>query len=235
MAFRVVSIRRYPVKAMGGEALDLVHLDQRGLAGDRWFAIRDHDGLLVCGKDSARFRHHEAVYDFSARTRGFFVEVDGQLDGEPHTWRVGRPELDAHLSQLLGFPVSVQPEKDLLHQDSGAISIIGTATLDFCAREWGVDADPRRLRTNLVLETQTPFIEQDWIGWDLVIGTTRIAVTGAIERCDMVEDSQDGATGGDVWAETTFLERDGLLGVYADVLTKGAINVGDRVKLSRHR
>ena len=37
----VVDIRRYPVKSMGGESLSEAALDERGLVGDRWFAVCD--------------------------------------------------------------------------------------------------------------------------------------------------------------------------------------------------
>lgn len=50
-------IRRYPVKAMGGESLESVAVDARGLAGDRAYAVVDADGKLATGKHSQRFRH----------------------------------------------------------------------------------------------------------------------------------------------------------------------------------
>lgn len=231
MPFRVTSIRRYPVKSMGGEALDLVHLDARGLAGDRWFAVRDADDRLASGKDTRRFRRHDEVFAFAARTRGFTVEVDG--DG--HTWVVGDPGLDAHLSERMGLGVSVRPEKDIPHQDAGSVSLVGTATLEHCAREWGIDADPRRLRVNLVLETQVPFVEKAWIGRDLAIGTARLTVRESITRCRMIDVDQDGATTGDHWLAALGREGAPELGVYADVVAPGAITVGDKVSLARPR
>jgi uncharacterized protein len=40
----VESIWRYPVKSLGGERLTGVDVDVRGLASDRWWAVRDADG-----------------------------------------------------------------------------------------------------------------------------------------------------------------------------------------------
>jgi uncharacterized protein YcbX len=44
---RVLELRRYPVKAMGGESLQSVRLDARGLEGDRWFAVETFHGTLI--------------------------------------------------------------------------------------------------------------------------------------------------------------------------------------------
>ena len=41
---RVSRLRRHPVKAMAGEVLDSVAVDDRGLVGDRWYAVVDDDG-----------------------------------------------------------------------------------------------------------------------------------------------------------------------------------------------
>jgi uncharacterized protein YcbX len=49
-------IRRYPVKAMGGESLDSVQVEARGVLGDRRYAVVDGDGKLASGKHSRRFR-----------------------------------------------------------------------------------------------------------------------------------------------------------------------------------
>jgi uncharacterized protein YcbX len=38
---RLKSIYRYPVKSMGGESLDAVEIDRRGMRGDRAWAVRD--------------------------------------------------------------------------------------------------------------------------------------------------------------------------------------------------
>ena len=61
-------------------------------------------------------------------------------------------------------------ENGTSHFDARPVSLVGTATLEWCARELGVDADRRRLRTNLILETAEPFEEEAWVGRELEIG-----------------------------------------------------------------
>ena len=55
----------------------------------------------------------------------------------------------------MGDPVRVLAED--LHavlQDAGQVSLVGTASLDWCREHLGVDADRRRIRPNLVVETE---------------------------------------------------------------------------------
>ena len=175
MSLTVLTIYRYPVKSMGGEALDSVVVDPRGLAGDRWFAVEDGDGRLASGKDSRRFRRRDPVFDHYARTDPTGVTVTGP-DG---TWRVGDPALDASLSAVMGAPVRVTPECDVPHQDAGAVSLVGSATLRWCAQRWGIDADARRLRPNIVFESTEPFIEEGWVGRTIRVGGASAARRGA--------------------------------------------------------
>jgi hypothetical protein len=62
----VAEIRRYPVKAMGGESLQSVEVDSRGLVGDSWFSVADAEGKLATGKNSRRFRRFDEIFDYSA-------------------------------------------------------------------------------------------------------------------------------------------------------------------------
>ncbi len=48
----VVSLWRYPVKSMMGEELDTADLTDRGLLGDRAYALMDSDGKVASAKSS---------------------------------------------------------------------------------------------------------------------------------------------------------------------------------------
>ncbi|WP_223836253.1 MOSC N-terminal beta barrel domain-containing protein [Streptomyces venezuelae] len=58
---------RYPVKSTGGERLQRVEVDERGLAGDRLFAVRDADGRFGSGKNTRRFRRMDGLLHLSSR------------------------------------------------------------------------------------------------------------------------------------------------------------------------
>lgn len=225
---RLASIRRYPVKSMGGEPLDSVEIDGRGLAGDRWFAVVDQDGKLASGKNSRRFRRRDAVFEHAARTlpTGEVEVTDGWS-----TWRVGTPALDESLSTAMGAAVAVRPETTKPHQDGGQVSLIGSATLDWFAREWGIDPDARRLRVNLVVETDQPFVEERWVAHRLAIGSAVLTVDAKVPRCRMIDLAQDGATAEQRWLTRLTQERDMCAAVYLEVTAPGTITVGDSVAL----
>lgn len=223
-------IRRYPVKAMGGEDLVVVMLDERGLVGDRWFAVRDADGRLAACKDTRRFRRRDGVTRFAAWTEG-----DGTTwvtDGARHR-RVGDPALDVQLGQALDAPVTVAPEGDVPHQDAGQVSLVGTATIDWCTRAWDVDLDVRRLRANLVIATDEPFVEESWLGRTVAIGrSVTLHVVERVPRCRTVDVAQDGTQPHQRLLPRLTRERDGQLAVYANVVHTGSIALGDRVEAS---
>ena len=64
----------------------------------------------------------------------------------------------------MGDPVRVLAEGATPHQDDGQVSLVGTASLDWCREHLGVDADRRRIRPNLVVDTSEPFVEETWTG-----------------------------------------------------------------------
>lgn len=211
---------------MAGESLSTVEVDGRGLVGDRWFAVTDAQGHFASGKRTRRFRRHDEVFDYAARTVGDGVIVVGR-EGE---WRVGEKALDSLLSERMGEPMQVLPEQAERHQDGGQISLIGSATLDWFSRRWDIDADPRRLRVNLVLETDEPFIEEAWVGTAIFVGEVRLNLVERVERCRTIDLDQDGVDARGRWLKPLGEERDMCAAVYADVLTAGQISRGDRVE-----
>lgn len=103
----VVALRRYPVKSMGGEALQAAVLDTRGFEGDRWYAVEDEDGHFASGKSTRRFRRRDQVFEDAATTS----EVgDVTVTGTGRQWKVGDPALDDELSGAMGRRVGVTPE-----------------------------------------------------------------------------------------------------------------------------
>ncbi|MCD5345816.1 MOSC domain-containing protein [Agromyces sp. H3Y2-19a] len=230
MTYPLRSIRRYPVKAMGGEALTQVALDARGLVGDRGFAVVDVDGKFASGKNTRRFRRRDAVFEYAASTT-----ADGSVQvqrGDHGLWLVGEEELDADLSERMGASVRALPERDIPMQDGGQISIVGTASLAWCAERFGIDSDPRRLRVNLVVETDEPFVEEGWLGREITVGDARLRVVERIERCRTVDVAQDGTTAEGRLLKPLTKEREMSLAVYADVVAPAVIRVGDGVGLA---
>lgn len=221
----VLDIRRHPVKAMGGESVTEADSDARGIVGDRLFAVVDGEGRLSSGKDSRRFRRRDAIFDHRAVT----IDEGVLVTGTAGPGLVGDPALDQRLSDLMGDPVRVLREDAVPHHDAAPISIVGTASLAWCRDELGVDADPLRLRMNLLVETTEPFEEEAWVDSDLAIGQVRLRVRERVLRCRMVDLAQQGVTTTTPWLKGLAV-RDLCLGVYADVLRPGTLVAGASVR-----
>jgi uncharacterized protein YcbX len=220
----VIALRRYPVKSMGGEALAAAELDARGFVGDRWYAVEDGEGRFASGKSTRRFRRRDSVFGYSAAT-----DADGRVvvSRGSSSWYVGDPQLDQRLSDEMGTAVRITPESEEPHQDGGSVSIVGSATLRWCAERWAGSPDPRRLRVNIVVDSEQPFLEERWVGRELDLGSTRLRVVERIPRCRTIDIRQDGADPGVRWLRPLTQERDMSLAVYADVVRPGRIAVTD--------
>lgn len=229
MRTTVVALHRWPVKSMGGERLDAVDLDARGLVGDRWWAVVDEDGRFASGKSTRRFRRRDAVLRYAASTApGGTVTV---RRGD-RTWAVDDPALAAALSADEGLPLVLREEGEVPHQDDGAVTVVGSATLAWIADRLGGAPDPRRLRANVVLATDEPFVEETWTGRTLALGTAALTLVEPAPRCRMVDLEVDGSPAPHRWLPGLTDLRDGCAAVYADVASPGRVAVGDRVEVA---
>jgi uncharacterized protein YcbX len=224
---RLQEIRRYPVKAMGGESLTRVEIDRRGIVGDRAYAVVDGDGKLATGKHSTRFRRRDQVSEFAARTTPEGVVVTGRGG----VWDVPGDELDRALSEAMGDPVRLLAETTTPYFDAGHISLVGSASLDWCREHLDVDADRRRIRPNLVVETDEPFVEETWVG-EVAVGGVRLRPVERIERCRMIDIAQEGLPREGRWLKALTGAREMCLGVYLDVSGPGTIAVGDEPRVT---
>lgn len=223
----VVGLVCFPVKSMLGEEHERLVVDERGVAGDRLWALRYEDGKLGSGKDHRRFRRTPGMLEHTATYEG-----DGPVvttpDGEtlrPDDPRIG--ELFGHGAELVR-----EVEGGASHQDAGAVSLVGTASLRALGELLG-DADPvdvRRLRKNIVIGTDEPWIEEDWVGREIRFdGGLRLRVTKRIDRCVMTTQAQRGLPADSRVLKTLTASRDMCIGVYADVVTPGELAIGARV------
>ena len=69
MIATVVELWRYPVKSLLGEELDQVEMEERGVVGDRLYAVTDREGKLGSGKTTTRFRRLDGLFELRARSR----------------------------------------------------------------------------------------------------------------------------------------------------------------------
>lgn len=226
----VEGIWRYPVKSLGGERLDLVDVEERGLVGDRRYAVRDTEGKFGSGKTTRRFRRMDGLLRLGA----YYV------DGEPRVLDPSGatvPDADAYLrGYLRREDVEVAAEGEISHFDELPLSVLATATLDWVrATVPGVRVDERRFRPNVVVRTPPgcpPFTEETWFGRIARIGqAVEVAFVRASERCVMVNEAQPGLEHSPRVLRAIARCRDNKLAALATVTRPGPIRVGDPIVL----
>lgn len=222
----VVGLGCFPVKSMLGERRERLVLDERGVAGDRLWALRYADGKLGSGKNSRRFRRTPGMLEYTAAYEDDAGPVVTTPDGEK--LRTGDPRI----AELFGAGVELAREDEVNHQDAGAVSLVGTASLRALGELLG-DSDPvdvRRLRKNIVVETDEPWIEENWVGREITFdGGLRLRVTKRVERCVMVTQAQRDLPADNRVLKTLTAARGTCVGVYADVVTPGTLALGAEV------
>ena len=229
---RVVALWRYPVKSMGGEALEEAEVSWHGLAGDRrWAFVRG--GVERSGFPWLTMRQRPDMGHY----RPWFVEP-GAPDTSPT--RVRTPDgrdfdvVDPALAAELGHDARV------IKQDRGVfdtfpLSLITTQTVTSLGATLSAELDVRRFRPNLLVEatSEAAFPEDAWVGAVLRIGGIAMRVDKRDGRCavvnvDPVTARQDPAT-----LRAIARTREGCLGVYGSTVRPGRVAVGAPVYLER--
>jgi uncharacterized protein YcbX len=142
------------------------------------------------------------------------------------------PRLAAQLGERFGFPVSIRPEADIMHFDEGPVSLLTTASLRSISLAHAAAVDPRRFRANLVVELAgAGYPEDDWVGRQIAVGDVLLTGRNRLQRCVVVALPQEELGADDRLLKTVADAHDLDLGVVADVLRPGNVQVGDAVRL----
>ena len=106
------------------------------------------------------------------------------------------------------------------------ITLVTTASLDAL----GAGVEPARFRATLVVETDAPWVEDDWLGRTMTVGDATIRVGGPIPRCAVIDHHPEtGAKDARLLKALTHsrpTNRAGepMFGVYATVVTPGRVD-----------
>ena len=198
---------RYPVKGLLGEALDTATFGERGVDGDRAWAVVGTDGKLGSGKTTRRFRRMPGLFTMAARTVGDEVVVTG----EDWEGSVRDPATAAFVSEVVGEAVTLQPATAIpvrVH-DEGPVHVLTTAELS--------GHDVRRFRPNVLLEGDLRLEP----GALIDLGDVVLRTTHAMPRCVMTTLAQPAhGIGFD-----PSLARIAQLGMVAEVIRMGTLHV----------
>lgn len=229
---RVVGLWRYPVKSMGAEALTEADVSWHGVAGDRrWAFIRA--GVAQSGFPWLTLRNRENMSHY----RPFFTNPDNPETSPTIVqtpsgaeFNVTDPALGSELSP--GGARVIRQSRGIF--DTFPLSLITTQTITRLGELAGDQLlDIQRFRPNILVESSagTPFVEDEWVGCVLSIGSMRMRVDKRDGRCAVITINPVTTERNPTILRTVVEERQGCLGVYGSVVQTGTIRIGEPVRL----
>lgn len=232
---QVAEIWRYPVKSVRGEQLSEAVIGPYGIEFDRAWGIRD----LSTGKILTARREPQLLFASAS------VDDDGQvaitlpdgsvtaenaalsswLDRDVELARVSADEQGSYEIQLdfeteVGDWIEWQGPSGSFHDSTKTrVSLVSKSTM----RSW----DPERFRINVILDGDD---EESLVGGKVTVGHAELDVLKEIDRCIVVTRPQADGIDRDLDVLRTInKERNGNLGIGANVITPGSITLGDPV------
>jgi len=228
MLATVVELWRYPVKSLLGEVLAEVELEERGVVGDRLYAVTDRAGKLGSGKTSNRFRRLDGLFELSARVAGekTFVALPDNRE-----LAADDPELDAFLSDRYGDDLCVARETAVSYHDAYPLHLLTTSSVEWLAKQLPASQiDRRRFRPNMLLDAGGEgLVEDAWVGRRFALGGAVIRVADRTDRCVMTTNPQSELPKDPAVLRVVTEQNDACLGVFAVIEQAGAVRVGDRL------
>lgn len=227
---RVREIWRYPVSSMGGEKLESAIFAPGGVEGDRLWGV-EVDGAIAAPEKRKVCR---PLPDMPARLLGHIPEV--LLPGGGWA-QVDAPEVAAAVAERLAARVRLAPHESLAPRyERLDIHVLTTAALASLAG-WISDpaqADPRRYRPNLVIETPAGvegLPEHDLVGRRLEIGEVRVEIVEPCARCALPALGVGGLAFLPELIHAVSKRAGGNFGALARIEGSGRIATGDEVRL----
>ena len=256
MTMTVQSLCHYPVKGLSGRMLNKVALRPgEGFPLDRVFGFTrpdsgfDPDAPLPLSKDN----FHVLMMDPAlALLNTSFDDATGTLTiaqaDQTDTFQIndpsGRVAAAQYIQNFLNLSADQQPT---LHaatphrftdvsvtsaQMMNAVSLINQASVDAFATQIGAPVDPARFRGNIVFAGMPAFAELDLVGQTITVGEVQMRVLKRTKRCAATEVN---LTTGERDIKVPYLLRKVYghtdMGIYAEVVTGGAIQPGDIISL----
>lgn len=249
MVLSLSDIYRYPVKGLSPERLTQVRLTRgEGLPHDRRFALahgatpfdpatpawlpKSNFLMLMRNERLALLRTR---FDESAGV--LTIERDGKTVLRSNILEsTGRLVVEQFFAAFMGTECRGAPRlveaPGHMFSDVAVkvVSLIGLSTIRDLERVTRAPVDPRRFRANFYFEGGRPWEELSWLDREIALGPVRLRVVKAIGRCAATNVNPETA------ARDLNIPRalqDGFghtqLGVYAEVLTDGAVALGDPV------
>jgi uncharacterized protein len=202
------AVRRYPVKSLRGEDLEATEIGSNGIPGDRSRALIVRQGSTRVGK-TYRGKENDRLH----------LMTD--------------PDVATASAADRRFDVMVHDEGPFF--DDAPISIIVDRWLDSLSAYVGYRVEWQRFRANFFVRAAPDFAyhERSLTGGELRLGNVRLRVRSHIERCVVTTYHPSGAAADPEILRFIALQRANTMGIYCDVISGGAVRVGDALTLLR--
>jgi uncharacterized protein YcbX len=201
------AVRRYPVKSLPGEKLELAEVAADGIPGDRSRALFVLSGNARLG-NTYRGKEDERLH----RAAG----------------------VDAALAAAAQRGVELEVRCDEHFFDDAPISMLVDRWLGDLSEHVGYGVEWQRFRPNFFVRAGDRFAqtESELVDASLQLGTVKLRVRCPIGRCVTVTYEPHGESIDPRILRFIAQERNSWMGVYCDVLEPGTVRVGDAVSIS---
>ena len=244
-----------PVRSLALIHPERIELDEHGVADDRRYTFMTDDGRIFDGTKLGPLVQIRAELQPENGTERLTLRFpDGEVVagevalGEPTQADIygrvfaARPVIGPWADAVSAFAGRrlqlIRSERRAGERDRNPVSIVSEASVEELARQGndGQPLDPRRFRMLIQVAGATrPHQEDEWLGRDVRIGEAVVHVTKPDPRC--VITTQDPDTGERDFPTLHVIRsyrglREGRkldFGIYADVVTPGAVRIGDEI------
>jgi uncharacterized protein YcbX len=185
--------------------------------------------MAIADVARARTRYDEASGVLHAAAEGY-GEISVDLRGE-----AGRMRFAAWLAPIIGEEarggLNVLQAPDtwrFMDHPLGAVSILNLASLRELGERMGMELDPLRFRANVYVEGWPAWVENDWVGRELMVGWAKAKVYKPIVRCAATHVNPVTAER-DADVVKALFDHYGhmLCGIYLHVTASGRVGLGD--------
>jgi len=251
MTAQLQSIYRYPVKGLSAAPMASAQLSPGDtLPDDRRFAIAHgstkfdpanpqwlpKNNFIMLAKDE-KLAQLETLFDPEDETLSI-LRNGKQVAKAKLSDIMGRTLIGQFFASFMGaaergMPRLVEaPNHSFSDVPEKVLSLINLASVRDLERVMREEVDPIRFRGNLYLDNLDPWAEFSWVGRQLQVGTARLEVVEAINRCAATNVNPQTAER-DMNIPLTLRKgfRHMQMGVYAKVIEGGEIREGDTLAL----
>ena len=240
---------RFPVKGFVGERLEEIEAVENSLLPhDRAFALTTGHPLTheKLGEGWLAKRHFmQLLREQRCAELAFRLTDSGQSLSLYHKGKKlaeapikDRASLSKALYDFMPDAFTSQPILSQLAQggysDTAApwITLGGSASLEAFARLTGTQTSASRFRLNLILATDTEFIEQGWAGKIVTIGDVQLEIIEPVGRCGAISvNPQNSKRERDYLPEMEQAWGHTNLGMFARICTGGVLRCGNKLTI----